>query len=174
MTWDKERHAYGGDNVLTFIGAHGERNAVTPQERLDGQLERRDSRLPRALRTDHLGRFVIEPGIYGSDQLPLADYHADESLGHSGAVTIMERSPAHFLWERTHPAEQKKEFDIGTAVHCALLEPEYFNDRMFVLPVEFKDYRKKDAQALREHAYLRDMTPLLDDQEPKGAKSATP
>ncbi len=107
---------------------------------------------------------MIQPGIYPSDQLSNEDYHADDALGHSGAVTIMEQSPAHFLWERTHPAEQKREFDIGTAVHCALLEPEYFNDRMFVLPVEFKDYRKKDAQALREHAYLRDMTPLLGDQ----------
>lgn len=105
-----------------------------------------------------------EPGIYPS--LPMTDYHADPALGHSGAVTLLDRSPAHFRYERAHPEsrERRTEFDIGTAVHALVLTPESFSNEVFVLPPEFADFRKKEAQGLREWATLRDMTAILDSQ----------
>src|SRR6266404_704618 len=142
----------GGENVSTFVRPYGECNADPPKASLERQLGRRHRRRDRGychvLRTGDL--VMINVGIY--DNLSNEDYHADEALGHSGAVTIMDQSPAHFLYQRTHPAEQKREFDIGTAVHTLVLETSTWLDRMLILPEEFTDYRTKAAQALRESA----------------------
>ena len=74
----------------------------------------------------------IAPGIY--DNLPADDYHADEAIGHSDCVTLMDECPAHWLYKSTHPESPKREFDIGTACHTMLLEPDQFADKFMVLP----------------------------------------
>ncbi len=76
-----------------------------------------DSNLPRVW-CEHCGGKQL--GIF--DGIDDATYHADEgSLSSSGARTIINRSPAHFRWERDHGRKPKKAFDLGHAVHGELL-----------------------------------------------------
>lgn len=98
-------------------------------------------------------------GIY--NDLPMAEYHADEALGHSDALTLLSDTPARFRWNRDHPQPEKREFDIGTAVHSLILEPAKFANRVSLLPPHLTDYRKKEAQEIRDAAYTMDVTPLL-------------
>lgn len=53
-----------------------------------------------------------------------ADYHADEAIGSTGLKLII-RSPAHFRYQEPveHDTRAKQ---LGTALHCALLEPDRF------------------------------------------------
>ena len=47
----------------------------------------------------------------------------EPSLSHSGMKTLLGKSPAHFRCEIDHPEdrEQKKYFDLGSAVHAYAL-----------------------------------------------------
>ena len=112
----------------------------------------------------------IAPGIY--DNLPADDYHADEAIGHSDCVTLMDECPAHWLYKSTHPESPKREFDIGTACHTMLLEPDQFADKFMVLPATYTDrktgevkplrtYQTGLAQDLRDQARIQGMIPLL-------------
>jgi hypothetical protein len=71
---------------------------------------------------------------------------------------LLRRSPAAYLHERANP-RRKRVFDIGTAAHLMVLEPEAFDARVFVLDQD--DYRTKAAQEAREEAYATNRTPLL-------------
>ena len=102
---------------------------------------------------------AIEPGVY--DDLPANDYHADDAIGHSDCMTLMDESPAKWRWNRFNPEPPKRTFDIGTAAHAMLLEPNTFEHKFVILPSAFENYRKSEAQALAAAARLRDMIPLL-------------
>lgn len=58
-------------------------------------------------------------GVY--DDLDEVVYHADPtSISASGMKTLLKQSPAHFLYERTHP-KTSKAMDLGTVAHAMVL-----------------------------------------------------
>ena len=65
----------------------------------------------------------MKPGIYTCDQLSNEQYHAADGISKSGLDLIM-RSPAHYRFGERKEATRAME--IGTALHCAILEPERF------------------------------------------------
>lgn len=72
----------------------------------------------------------MKPGIYTSDQLSNAQYHAAEGISKSGLDLIL-RSPAHYRFaERREPS---RAMEIGTALHCAILEPDRFSSEYMLL-----------------------------------------
>lgn len=52
------------------------------------------------------------------------DYHADAAIGSTGLKLIL-RSPAHFRYQEPVEHETRAK-QLGTALHCALLEPDRF------------------------------------------------
>jgi exodeoxyribonuclease VIII len=65
----------------------------------------------------------MQPGIYTSDQLTNEQYHDAEGISNSGLGLIL-RSPAHYRYAPKR--ESTRAMEIGTALHCAILEPERF------------------------------------------------
>ena len=61
------------------------------------------------------------PGVH--DGVPAADYHALDALSSTG-IKKLQRSPAHFVVERTKAKRPTDAMRIGTAVHTLILEPE--------------------------------------------------
>lgn len=63
------------------------------------------------------------PGIH--EGISNADYHASEGVSNSLLKLIVDKTPAHAVaprrWESTRAQE------IGTAIHCAILEPKRFD-----------------------------------------------
>ncbi len=82
----------------------------------------------------------MNPGIYTSDQLSNEDYHSSDGISCSG-LNLMLRSPAHF---RFQPEEKEtRGMQIGTALHCAVLEPERFASSYMLLK-DITDRRKSE------------------------------
>lgn len=102
---------------------------------------------------------ITEPGIYA---MPAEIYHADPtpepSLSSSGARTLANGPPALYWHERQNPPV-KRVFEIGTAGHLMVLEPDQFAER--VLTLDFDDYRTKAAQEQRDMARAAGRVPLL-------------
>ena len=107
---------------------------------------------------------IDAPGRYPG--IPNAFYHGHltkvPALGSSGAVKLMQTCPATF-WQESilnpdYEPEHKSAFDIGTAAHLAMLEPDLWNERVVVVP--FDDYRTSAAKAARDDAYSKGKTPL--------------
>lgn len=73
-------------------------------------------------------------------------YHASDAVSHS-SLKRMEESAAKYKWELDHPNERppSKAFELGTAIHCALLEPEVFEKTYAAMP-KF-DGRTKEGKA---------------------------
>jgi exodeoxyribonuclease VIII len=75
-----------------------------------------------------------------ASRIPAAEYHASEGLSIS-RLKELKRSPKHYQWALTHPKESQP-LTLGSAAHCAVLEPERFS----------KDYavwaRRTDGGAL--------------------------
>jgi len=84
----------------------------------------------------------LAPGIYPG--ISNDAYHAGPGISKSGLWTIYTQTPAHY---RFADREEKAEFDFGTAVHSAILEPETFEDRVFKGPDDRRGNKWKDAQA---------------------------
>lgn len=53
-------------------------------------------------------------------------YHATEGFISSSGLSLIARSPAHYFY--APPKERTRHMVIGSATHCAILEPERFND----------------------------------------------
>jgi hypothetical protein len=95
-----------------------------------------------------------------------ADYHADPcpepSLSSSIAKILAWKTPRH-AWQEHPRLNDKREtkseskFDIGSAAHEVLLGRGAGID-----VINFDDYRKKEAQELRDKARAAGRTPLLD------------
>jgi hypothetical protein len=105
-----------------------------------------------------MSTLITEPGLYEGISNP--DYHADPvpagSLSSTGARKLLERTPAHYQWERTHPV-QKDVFDYGTAAHSLVLEDS--TEGLAIL--DFPDYRTKAAQEAKREARENGLTPIL-------------
>lgn len=86
--------------------------------------------------------------------MPENEYHGGPELSSSGMKTILERSPAHYAWEREHPVH-KTVYDFGTAAHELVL-----GTGPGVVIVDAPDWRTKAAQEQRKAAQA-DGTPAL-------------
>jgi len=62
------------------------------------------------------------------ENMPFADYQAIDAVNMSSLKHIA-RSPAYYKWKLTQPDKQTDAMAIGSAVHCAVLEPLAFTDR---------------------------------------------
>ena len=110
---------------------------------------------------------ITKPGIY---QMDAEEYHADPcptpSLSSSGAHTIVNDCPAVFAWNKANRVN-KRVFDIGTASHLMVLEPELFDQGVVIISGETKDgkpskgYSSGAAKEQRDAAYAAGKTPLL-------------
>lgn len=62
-----------------------------------------------------------------------AAYHAKHDIGASGLKLIINKSPAHYYHAYLSPTREQKEptpaMQIGTAWHCAVFEPDEFDQR---------------------------------------------
>ncbi|TKI03544.1 PD-(D/E)XK nuclease-like domain-containing protein [Martelella alba] len=94
----------------------------------------------------------MKPGIY--HDITNADYHAGDGVSKSQLDDIA-INPAIFQWRKYAPVDEEKTaaLDMGTALHCMLLEPDEFDKRFIVAP-EF-NRRTNDGKAA-EKAFLED------------------
>ncbi|HAW5517864.1 TPA: exodeoxyribonuclease VIII [Escherichia coli] len=92
----------------------------------------------------------IEPGIYYG--ISNENYHAGPGVSKSQLDDIAD-TPALYLWRKNAPVDttKTKTFDLGTAFHCRVLEPEEFSNRFIVAP-EFN--RRTNAGKEEEKAFL--------------------
>ena len=69
--------------------------------------------------------------------MPQEIYRKVPALANSDAVMI-ERNPGDYIWSRHAPTNFSKVMakDIGSALHALLLEPEKYNDMVFVSSVK--------------------------------------
>ncbi len=81
----------------------------------------------------------MNTGIYTRDQLSNEQYHSSEGISNSG-LTLIDRSPSHFKASRSEPT---RAMEIGTAIHCAILEPEIYQ----------RDYRVIDCESRASAIY---------------------
>ncbi len=83
-----------------------------------------------------------QPGIYHDINIDI--YHADDGISSTGISLILD-CPKRYWWEYIALREKEKKgkaFDIGQAIHTAVLEPEKFQER-FYLCEETYDLRTK-------------------------------
>ncbi|HAF5504184.1 TPA: exonuclease VIII [Salmonella enterica] len=92
----------------------------------------------------------IQPGIYYD--IPNEAYHAGPGVSKSQLDDIAV-CPAFYQWRKAAPVdtEKTKALDMGTALHCRLLEPDEFKNRFITAP-EFN--RRTTAGKEEEKAFL--------------------
>lgn len=75
----------------------------------------------------------MQPGIYYD--ISNEDYHGGPGISKSQLDDIA-INPAIFQWRKGAPEDDEKKaaLDMGTALHCLLLEPEEFDKRFIVAP----------------------------------------
>jgi hypothetical protein len=86
-----------------------------------------------------------------------------EALSSGVAFEAISRSPLHARYKQLNSDRWSKKADLGTVVHQMLLEGH--SDCVVWLPEEFTDFRKKEAQVLRDAAYAEGKTPMLAGQK---------
>ncbi|WP_445520516.1 PD-(D/E)XK nuclease-like domain-containing protein [Streptomyces sp. NEAU-174] len=92
------------------------------------------------------------------DGMSAEEYHADRgSISSTGLRSILAPGcPAQFKWERDNPQPPKREFDLGNAVHTAVL-----GEGHDIVEIDYPNYLKADARAQRDIAYDEGKVPLL-------------
>ncbi|WP_323994737.1 PD-(D/E)XK nuclease-like domain-containing protein [Aeromonas hydrophila] len=85
-------------------------------------------------------------------------YHSGPGISKSQLDDIAE-SPATYIWRKSAPVDEEKlkPLDMGTALHCLLLEPEEFKDRFIIAP-EFN--RRTNAGKEEEKEFLANCAEL--------------
>ena len=78
------------------------------------------------------------PGVY--EDLPIEVYHAQSPLGSTGVKAMHNGTIAHYKYGEF---KSKPHFDIGTAIHVILLEPENFEKNVLVV----ENRKTKDIRA---------------------------
>jgi len=101
---------------------------------------------------------IDTPGVY---TMTAEEYHADPvaggSLSSSGARKILPPGcPARFRYDRDHPPEPKRHFDLGHGAHKLVL-----GVGPVLTCIEADSFRTKAAQAARDEAYEKGRVPLL-------------
>lgn len=81
------------------------------------------------------------PGIYTG--VSNEDYHSAKGISNSGLL-LVQRNPADYIWAQNAPSDfgKSKAIDTGTAIHCALLEPERFEQDVAIAPVKGRETKK--------------------------------
>jgi exodeoxyribonuclease VIII len=74
----------------------------------------------------------MEVGIYTRDHLSNEQYHQSEGISKSG-LDLIDRSPAHF---KSFKRENTRAKEVGSAIHCAILEPEIYQAEYAVIDCE--------------------------------------
>lgn len=95
----------------------------------------------------------MNPGIYYD--ISNEDYHAGDGVSKS-QLDLVALSPALLQWQKMAPVDEEKTkaLDMGTALHCLLLEPDEFDKRFIVAP-SFN--RRTNQGKADEDAFLRDV-----------------
>jgi hypothetical protein len=94
-------------------------------------------------KTDHI--FQVGPGVFPA--MSESDYHRGpgrEALSKSLLVELA-RSPLHCKQAMESPREPTAAMQIGSAVHCAILEPSRFQDTYAMLDQDRRTKAGKDA-----------------------------
>jgi hypothetical protein len=107
----------------------------------------------------------MKPGIYSD--LPMRAYLDEKAFSSGLAQTIISRSPLHAWtdspWNPNREDDANDASDIGTYAHACLLEGG--TDALVIVP--FDDWRKKDAQAMRDDARAIGKLPILERKVPE-------
>ncbi|EOW2397797.1 PD-(D/E)XK nuclease-like domain-containing protein [Cronobacter sakazakii] len=92
----------------------------------------------------------MKPGIYRD--IPNEAYHAGDGVSKS-QLDLVAINPALLTWQKNAPVDTEKlqALDMGTALHCLLLEPEEFSKRFIVAP-QFN--RRSNAGKEEEAAFM--------------------
>ncbi|MEW1630773.1 PD-(D/E)XK nuclease-like domain-containing protein [Streptomyces sp. NPDC089173] len=104
---------------------------------------------------------TLEPPVTAPvviDGMSAEDYHADKtSISSSGLRALLNPGcPAQFKYDRDHQQPPKREFDLGNAVHTAVL-----GEGHDIVEIDYPNYLKADARAARDEAYTAGKVPLL-------------
>ncbi len=93
----------------------------------------------------------MKPGIYFD--ISNEDYHAGDGVSKS-QLDFLAKSPALLQWVKAAPEDEEKKsaLDMGTALHCLLLEPDEF-DKRFIIAPEFN--RRTNQGKADEEAFLK-------------------
>lgn len=111
-----------------------------------------------ALTVDDLKKLVEEnkiEGQYSATKIPNDVYHRGPGVSKSG-IDLLLKSAAHFKWRPKQ--EESRVFDIGTAVHAGVLEPDVFEKEVVRLPDDFNGRTKAGRQYLLENANKINLT----------------
>lgn len=99
---------------------------------------------------------MVSPGIYDID---LDEYLGIRTHVSSSGLKQILRSPAHFQRYLNRKEESLPHLDLGTAVHCAILEPERFHREYISLPVNKIDiFHEADLQLIQGEKQVRFLT----------------
>lgn len=91
---------------------------------------------------------MISPGIY---EIELNEYLGNDSHVSSSGLKQILRSPAHFRRYLNRKEESVPHLDLGTAVHCAILEPERFRQEYISIPVSRADiFHEEDLRLIQD------------------------
>lgn len=75
-------------------------------------------------------------------------YHASPGVSKSD-LDLVARSPAHYQYRKANPDQPTAAMQFGSALHCAVLEPELFGQSFIVRPADI-DYRTKAGKEWRD------------------------
>lgn len=98
----------------------------------------------------------MKPGIYFD--ISNEDYHAGDGVSKS-QLDMVAKNPALLKWVQAAPEDEEKKsaLDMGTALHCLLLEHGEFDKRFIVSP---KFERRTKQGKADEEAFLRDIADM--------------
>lgn len=107
----------------------------------------------------------LDAGLH--HDIPNKAYHRGlrsdvKPLSSSMAKTLVTKSPAEFKYESENRVE-KEAYDEGQAVHELVLEGGFKT----IDVLDFKDYRTKEAQAVRDASYAKGRHPILSKKVPE-------
>lgn len=108
---------------------------------------------------------LFSPGIFpdiSADKYHSPDLTPTPALSSSGARTLVNECPAVYKHQVDNGSGHSRAFDIGTALHTLLLEPDTFSDK--VVRVDADSYRTKAAQEARDAARAAGKVPLLPEE----------
>lgn len=95
----------------------------------------------------------MNPGIYFD--ISNEDYHAGDGVSKS-QLDLLAKTPALLNWVKDAPEDEDKKaaLDMGTALHCLLLEPDEF-DKRFIIAPPFN--RRTNQGKADEEAFLKEV-----------------
>lgn len=98
----------------------------------------------------------MKPGIH--HDISNEDYHAGDGVSKS-QLDLLAKNPALLKWIKSAPEDEEKKsaLDMGTALHCLLLEPDEFDKRFIVAPA----FNRRTTQGKAdEEAFLKETANL--------------